>query len=93
MLRGETEGSERNTSCGKEKPRSKPGYVSMTMPSGNPEALWDNLLDNLQQFVEAQQNEPGPSPRDKNPNYIWNPPRPDRDGGSAGFPEDGGLPG
>ena len=65
----------------------------MTTPYGDSKAFWNNLLDNLQQFVEAEQDAPGVDPWDKDQNYIWKPPRPDRDGGSNGLPEVGGLPG
>ena len=45
-------------------------------------------------FAEVdEQDAPGVDPWDKDPNYIWKPPRPDRDGGSHGLPDDGGLPG
>ena len=64
----------------------------MTPPHSDPEAFWNNLLDNLQQFVEAEHYAPGVDPGDKDPNYIWKPQRPDRDGGGSGLPEDGGLP-
>ena len=46
----------------------------------------------MAQFVESEQYAPGIDPWDKNPNYIWNPPRPDRDGGGNCVPENGGLP-
>ena len=65
----------------------------MTQPHSNPEEFWNNLLDNLQEFVEAEQDAPGISERDKDRDYIWKPPRPDRDGGRNCVPEDGGLPG
>ena len=65
----------------------------MTTPHSDPETFWNNLLDNLQQFVEAEQDEPGVEPWDKDPDYIWKPPREDRDRGGSGFPEDSGLPG
>jgi len=65
----------------------------MTTPHGCPEAFWNNLLDNLQKIVEAEQNAPGVDPWDKDPDYIWKPPRPDRDCGSNCLPEDGGLAG
>ena len=61
----------------------------MTTPHSNPEAFWNNLLDRLEQFVEAEQDAPGVSPRDKDPDYIWKPPRPDRDGGGQGVAENG----
>ena len=54
-------------------------------------AYWRNLLDNLQQFVEAEQDAPRLRPWDKDPNYIWNPPRKDRDGRGDSVPENGRL--
>lgn len=50
----------------------------MTSSRGDPEAFWHKLLNNLPQFVEAERDKSGLDPWDKNPNYIWNPPRPDR---------------
>jgi len=57
----------------------------MTTPHGNPEAFRNNLLDSLEQLLEAEQDAPGLSEGD----YIWKSPRPDRDGGGDGFREDG----
>ena len=55
----------------------------MTFAHSDPEAFWNNLLDNLQQFVEAGQDAPRLAQWDKDPDYIWKPPKPDRDGGAS----------
>ncbi len=65
----------------------------MTPPHSNPEAFWNNIFDNFQKFVEAKQNAAGIDPWDKDPDYIWKPPRKDRDCRFNGVSENGGLPG
>jgi len=65
----------------------------MTFPTAEPEAFLVNLIDNLQHFVEAEQDAPGVDPWDKDPDYIWKPPGPNRDGGFSGVSENGGPPG
>jgi len=71
--------------------RNRADIISMTTPHGDPEAFWNNLLEKLEQFVEADQDAPRVNPWDKDPDYIWKPPWPDRDGGGSGLPENGGL--
>ena len=50
-------------------------------------------MDRLEAFPEAEQDAPGVDPWDKDSDYIWKPPRQDRNGGGDGFPEDRELPG
>jgi len=59
--------------------------------TGDPEPFWNNLLDNLQQFVDAGKDAPGVDPWDKDPDHNWKPPRKDRNGGRPGVSENGGL--
>ena len=60
----------------------------MTTPYSDPEAFWNNLLDKLEQVLEAEQDAPGVSERHEDPDCIWKPPRPNRDGRGPGVPED-----
>ena len=51
----------------------------MTERRGDTEAIWDNLLDSLKQYLEVQQDAPALPKSDEDPNYIWKPQRQDRD--------------
>ena len=65
----------------------------MTNPGSGSISFGNSLLDRLEAFPEAEQDAPGVDPWDKDSDYIWKPPRQDRNGGGDGFPEDRELPG